>query len=217
MKYVRISTRQGAVYLDLNTKKVYAFPPFFPKLVSWESFLSLACMIALFSTPVIYYVTQNIILVFAALFCILCALYTVQRFGWKAQEQYYNYFVDADFTRRADIDIHKLFLRQVFKNIISSLLVVFLIGFWGVVSFLMIKIDGDMSYRALTGAFCSGPLLLAFLMAIRPIGTVIDYLWYREVLHQRSSWIRNVPAIIALLLAAAFYIVVGIMITNSMV
>lgn len=217
MKYIRISTHQGAIYLDLNTKKDYVFPPYFPKLISKEIILSFMCVIALFSTPFIYFHTQNIHLVFAVLFCVSCALYTVLHYGWKAQERFYDRCIDVGVTKRLYVDIHKLFLRQVFRNITASLLAILVVGFLGVVSLLMIKIDGDMSYRALTGAFCSGPLLLAFLMAIRPIGTVIDYLWYREVLHQQSSWLRNVPAIIALLLTAAFYIVVGKMITNSMV
>ncbi len=211
MKYVRISTPQGAVYVDLNTKRVYVFPPGFPKLVSWENALSLVSAIVLFAAPLVYYYTQNIILAFALLFCVSCALYIVLHFGRKAQERFYDYFVDAEFTQKPGLDVHGLFVRQVFKNIASALFTTVFICFLGVVSYLMIKQDQDIRYITLTGVLCSGPLLLFFLMAIRPIGTIIDYLWYRGVVSQRFSWIHNIPGIAALLLVSVMYLVLGVM------
>ena len=215
MKYVRISTPQGAVYVNLNTKRVYEFPRCFPKLVSWENALSLVSAIVLFAAPLVYYYTQNIILVFVLLFCVSCALYIVLHFGWKAQERFYDFFVDAEFTQKPGFDVHGLFVRQVFKNIALAMCEILFIGFVGVVSYLMIKQDQDIRYITLCGVLCTGPLLLFFLMAIRPIGTIIDYLWYRGVVSQRFSWIRNIPAIAALILAAALYLVVGVMIGET--
>ena len=180
MKYIRIQTSQGSVYLNKHTRKVYMFPPFVPKLSSWPSIVMLLCTAVLLLVP--YLFLQSLILDINRLIALLCGVVFAAGisiyFSWKEQDIFFDYLSQAHFTNRPDYKIKELFKKQVLKKIRLSIFTILLFSFVALGSYWIVKGGEAANYGYFFGIFSSGPAIIIYLIALRPIGTLVDYLHY---------------------------------------
>lgn len=180
MKYVRISTDHGSVYLDKISGCLYVFPPYFPKLTSWINITILLCFFALLSVPFAYQRSLNSTFVIVLLVVITSVMVLCIHFARKEQELFYERLSQAEFTHKPKCDCCRFFRKQMFKNIWLSLITIGLFGFFAASSYWLIKQGDGVTYGKLFCIFCAWPIIIAFLFCFRPLGTLIDYYQYRR-------------------------------------
>ena len=185
MKYIRINTNQGTVFINPRAKEAYSFSLSAPKLFSWTNIVSLVCAFALFSIPYLYQLQFNTKVVIVLLIFITATICICLFFSMESLEKRCDFLILTGAVQKHDdaYTFTKPFKKQVVKNILLSFLTIILLSFFAFISLWLIKNGSPIDYGGLFCVFCSWPLMIIFLVAFRPIGTWIDYLRFSSVVN----------------------------------
>ena len=179
MKYIRIQTSQGSVYLNKHTRKVYMFPPFVPKLSYCPNIIMILSSAIFFLIPYLFLRSFIDVETLIALLCgITFAIVICILFSWKERDSFFDHLSQAAFTSKPDYRIKELFKKQVLQTFKLSVFIIFLYSIAALVSYWLVNDGEPANYGFIFSIFCSGPMIIILLLALRPIGTLVDYLHY---------------------------------------
>ena len=185
MKYIRITTDQGSVYLDKKSKKVYDFYEQMPP-ASWEYLLDLVYTAAFVLSPV-YLHSVSIRTYVELLFAITVVLIVCQYLAGRRQDRFFDNLRETEFTYKPNFYcqvILKAFKKQIFKSTWASLFIIFFGTFCEVGTYWMISRGEEWTYIRLLGVLCPIPGIIIYLLNLRPISVTAEYFRYRR-------WVKN--------------------------